>query len=164
MHQVQSAQDVLLKGWRSNKDAFNCLNNYFSNIIEEKQVLFQLQQINAVDLTNHNKGIFLRVLEYEYCRRPGIEEEIKDMAYEIISEQAAMNPSVISELRMFNKQDKQLVKDTMRFKMNYRNKKLISFAVWFPGVRIGVEKDPELQCGVWISGRLKHKPGKLKFS
>lgn len=120
MQQLPAAQEVLLKGWRFNKDAFNCLNNYFSNIADEKEVLMQLHQINATDLNNHNKGLFLRVLEYEYVRRPGIEEEIKDMAYEIISAHASVNPSIISELRMFNKEDRQLVKDTMRFKMNRR--------------------------------------------
>lgn len=120
MHRLPEAQEILLKGWRSNKDAFNCLNNYFSNIEDEKQVLLQLQDIHTRDLNNHNKGLFLRVLEYEYNKHPGVEEEIKDMAYEIISAQATVNPSIISELRMFNKEDRQLVKDTMRFKMNRR--------------------------------------------
>ena len=32
MEKIQDAQKVLLKGWEEDKDAFNCLNNYFANI------------------------------------------------------------------------------------------------------------------------------------
>ena len=42
------------------------------------------------------------------------------MAYEIIAAQVKNNPSIITELRSFNKDDKLLLKDTLRFKVNVK--------------------------------------------
>jgi len=42
------------------------------------------------------------------------------MAHEVIVALISVNPSIVSELRSFNKADKQLAKDTMRFKINYK--------------------------------------------
>jgi hypothetical protein len=45
---------------------------------------------------------------------------IKDMAYEIVVAHIPVNSAVVAELRAFNKEDKQLVKDTMRFRLNLK--------------------------------------------
>lgn len=119
MGNEEAAQKVLLKGWHANKDAFNCLNNYLANVRDEKQLWIEIQQLYA-DTDAYNKETFLRVLQYEYNKDNELAEGIKDMAYEIIAEQAKVNPSIVSELKAFNKTDKQLIKDTLRFKVNFK--------------------------------------------
>ncbi len=39
------------------------------------------------------------------------------MAYEIIAERLVENPEIVSEIKNFNKDDTQLIKDTLRFKI-----------------------------------------------
>ena len=109
-----------MKGWELNSDAFNCLNNYFSNIEDPKQLWNEIEGIYKHGLTDHNTETFLRVLQYEYKKGNELAEPITDLAYEIISETAVKNPSVVSELKMFN-EDRQLFKDTLRFKMNLKS-------------------------------------------
>lgn len=122
MNNPSAVQAVLLDGWRANRDAFNCLNNYFAAIDNEKQLWGAIQQVYQQEVSGVQKETFLRVLKYEYDKRHGFSEGIKDMAYEIIVDQVPNNPSIVSELRSFNQKDKQLMKDTMRFKMNVKKR------------------------------------------
>ena len=122
MGDVTAAQSALLTGWRANKDAFNCLNNYFANIEDVKQLGQALQTTYQQELTVQNKETFLRVLQHEFLKKNELAESIKDMAHEIIVQQAVHNPSIVSELHFYNKTDKQLIKDTMRYKINRKNK------------------------------------------
>jgi hypothetical protein len=45
---------------------------------------------------------------------------VKDIAYQIIAEEAPAKPAIVSELLAFSEKDKQLVKDTIRFKIGKR--------------------------------------------
>jgi tetratricopeptide (TPR) repeat protein len=117
MNNPEAAQGVLLEGWRANRDAFNCLNSYLAAISNEKQLWATIQQVYQQEVRDVQKETFLRVLKYEYDKQYAFSEGIKDMAYEIIVEQVPTNPSLVSELRSFNQKDKQLLKDTMRFKL-----------------------------------------------
>ncbi|WP_066401534.1 tetratricopeptide repeat protein [Flavisolibacter tropicus] len=123
MNNAAAAQLVLLEGWRSNSDAFNCLNNYFAAIEDEKQRWSAIQAIYREDVNDKSSETFIRVLRHEYENAPSFAEEVKDMAYEVIVRQAASNPNIVSELRYFNQKDKQIVKDIMRFKMNVKQQK-----------------------------------------
>jgi tetratricopeptide (TPR) repeat protein len=120
MENTASAQGVLLKGWRLNRDGFNCLNNYFSNISDPKQSWSELQEIYHKEVNGANRETFLKVLQYEYDKQNDYSESIKDMAYQVVAEQVGLNPSIVLELRTFNKNDKELVKDTVRFKINLK--------------------------------------------
>jgi tetratricopeptide (TPR) repeat protein len=120
MNEEETAQDVLLKGWRQNRDAFNCMNNYFSGIRETKQLGYEIETVYQNEVTLVNREIFLRVLQHEYGRHQELNQQVRDLAYEIIVEQAKSNPSIVSELQKFNKEDKLLTKDTMRFKLRGR--------------------------------------------
>jgi tetratricopeptide (TPR) repeat protein len=120
MNEVETAQDILLKGWRQKRDAFNCMNNYFAGIRAIKQLGFELETVYQNEVTPVNREIFLRVLQHEYGRHPELNQQVRDLAYEIIVEQAKSNPSIVSELQTFNKEDKLLAKDTMRFKLRNR--------------------------------------------
>ena len=120
MENRTGAQELLLTGWRENRDAFNCLNNYFSNIGDVKMLGTELQTIYENEVHNANRETFLQVLRQEYAKRNELSVSIKDMAHEVIVAQIPVNPSIVSELLSFNKADKQLAKDTMRFKINHK--------------------------------------------
>ena len=120
MEAETAAQQTLLKGWRLNRDAFNCLNNYFANIYDEKALGEAIQSIYQKEITASNRETFLRVLQYEYAKGNGLAPMIKDNAYQIVSEAVKDNPAIVSELKSFNKDDKQLIKDTLRFKISVR--------------------------------------------
>lgn len=120
MENTYAAQEVLLKGWREGKDHFNCLNNYFANITDLKELSEALQAVYQREVHKANRETFLQVLKYEYNKQTELSGIIKEMAYETIVEQVRVNPAIVSELHFFNKEDKQLVKDTMRYKVNLK--------------------------------------------
>lgn len=121
MHNNQGGQALLLEGWRTSKDALNCLGNYFSNINDIKLLKTEIANVYANDLNNQNSESFLQVIQHEYNKKNELSDSIKEMAYEIIAAQIPTNPSIVSEMKGFNKTDKELIKDALRFKVG--NKK-----------------------------------------
>ena len=118
MKDEAAGQATLLEGWRSGKDSFNCLNNYFAGIRDTKQLGHEITTVYKTVVTTVNREIFLKALRYEYHKNNELAEDIKDIAYEIIATGIATNPSIVSELKEFNISDKELLKDTIRFKAN----------------------------------------------
>ncbi|MES2514461.1 MAG: hypothetical protein V4580_09960 [Bacteroidota bacterium] len=117
MNNSQGGQALLLEGWRSSKDQSNCLQNYFANIDDLKTLKKEIESIYTNDLTDQNSTAFLQVIQREYNKKNELSESIKEMAYEVIAAQIQKNPSIVSEMKEFNRGDKQLTKDTLRFKL-----------------------------------------------
>ncbi len=117
------SQELLMKGWRTNKDAANCLQHYFAGINGEKELTREMQEIYGRDVTPVNREIFLQVLHHQFKKHAVLAEPIRDMAYEIIVTQIPANPDIVSELRNFNTDDRELKKDTMRFKLRHRKQR-----------------------------------------
>lgn len=115
MLNAPGSQELLLEGWRREKDAFNCLNNYLSHIGDVKTLKQEIQAIYSKELTERNSPVFLRVIKHEYSKHKELEEPIREMAYEIVASQMAYNKSIVSELKEFNKSDKEIHKDLMRY-------------------------------------------------
>ncbi len=111
-----------MRGWDGNRDAVSCLDNYFNNIQSDMEVMAEMHAIYS-KLNDMNAQPFLWVLKHQLGKRDGCRDEIKDMAYEIISTQSLTDNSIITELRYFNKADKHIVKDTLRFKLNNKKQK-----------------------------------------
>lgn len=109
------SQELLLEGWRKEKDAFNCLNNYLSNIGDVKVLKQEIQTIYSKEMTESNGPVFLQVIKHEYSKHKELEEPIREMAYEIVASQMAHNKTIVNELREFNKNDKEIFKDLQRF-------------------------------------------------
>ena len=63
-----------------------------------------------------NRNIFLNVLHAEFIKENEIADHIKEIAYEIIVKMAESNRTIVSELKDFNLQDKEIVKDINRFR------------------------------------------------
>ncbi len=120
MHNPTGAQHLLLDGWRTNRDASNCLASYFANINDIKQLKTEIAAIFAHDLNNQNSEAFLQVIQNEYNKKNELSDYIKEMAYEVIAAQIPTNPFIVSEMKGFNKNDKELAKDALRFRVGKR--------------------------------------------
>jgi len=117
---VSKGQHYLLEGWRKNMDSFNCLNNYFSNIQDEIILGKEINRIYKQEVSELNSEVFLKVIKHEFFKTQNNQIAIKDIAYEIISGILPKNPYIVNELIDFNKKDKHLPKDTLKYKIKGR--------------------------------------------
>ncbi len=113
----QKTQDLLIKGWRNNNDAYNCLNNYFANINQTSNIKKAISGIYKHEVFPENKEIFLQVMKQEFTKNDDLKEFTKNIAYEIIAERITSNPQIVSELMFFNKEDKRISKDVLKYKL-----------------------------------------------
>lgn len=112
------AQDLLLEGWRTNKDATNCLSYYFSDIENKKQLKYEIERVYKEETSNELLESLLIVIKKEYERSVDLKEFTKEIAYEIISKRIQQNPNIASELLSFNRTDTNIIKDVMKYKFN----------------------------------------------
>lgn len=117
MKNPEGGQSILLEGWRNHQDTLNCINNYFNNIEDLKILKKEINEIYHNEVNNKNRGIFLQAIRFEYQKNNELSEDLKEIAYELIAEEAKINPTVVLELRTFNKKDSKLLKDAMRYKI-----------------------------------------------
>jgi len=120
MEKPEEAQKVLLKGWEEDKDAFNCLNNYFANIVDIKRLESEIQHLYE-KAPAHKKITYLDAMKYEFKKDPKLHMVTRNIAYEIISEKVATRSEIVNELKYFNPDDQVILKDISRFKTG-RNK------------------------------------------
>ncbi|HYG49493.1 MAG TPA: hypothetical protein VD905_01270, partial [Flavobacteriales bacterium] len=121
MEDPMRSQEILLKGWRDGKDAYNCLNNYFENIRDVKLLHNEINQVYKNDVHDTNKEQFLQVLKLEYRKHPEIAAPIREMAYEIVVSRIDKNPSITDDLKAFNENNTLLTKDISRFRLRKSN-------------------------------------------
>lgn len=120
MEKTEEAQKVLLKGWEEDKDAFNCLNNYFANIFDIKKLESEI--MNLYEKTPDNKKItYLDAMKYEFKKSQELHAVTRNIAYEIIAEKVNTRSEIVNELKFFNPNDEVILKDISRFK-TARNK------------------------------------------
>jgi tetratricopeptide (TPR) repeat protein len=119
---VTEAQELLLDGWKTNKDAGKCLNNYFANIDSNEELSLAIADVYKNDVISENKIVFLHLLKTEFKKSRELEEITRNIAYEIASEKIEENPNVASELIHFNKSNKSMIKDVLKFKLKTKNK------------------------------------------
>jgi hypothetical protein len=120
LQDFNSAQDLLLQGWRQNKDAFNCMNNYFANIQNVEKLGTAIATIYEKEVNKANQETFLRVLKKEYEKHPPLQASVKQMAYEIIVDAIPRNKEIASELMFFNDKNEHLQKDIFRYKLSVK--------------------------------------------
>ncbi|PIF44363.1 pentatricopeptide repeat protein [Chryseobacterium sp. 52] len=122
MEQPEEAQKILLKGWDEDKDAFNCLNNYFANVFDIKKLETQIQGLYQ-KTPSYKKVIYLEAMKHEFKKDPKLQAVTRNIAYEIIAEKVGTRSEIINELKHFNPDDPVILKDISRFKTG-RNKML----------------------------------------
>ncbi|MDI3319398.1 hypothetical protein [Pinibacter soli] len=122
MNDPEAAQSVLLKGWRAHRDGNNCLRCYFDNIADTKELGREINAIYKNDVSEANVDNFLDVIRHEYKKKNELAENIREIAYEIIAARSQSDPSIVVTLKNFNENDKELLKDAVRFKLNNKGK------------------------------------------
>lgn len=120
MDSPEDAQKILLQGWEENKDAFNCLNNYFVNI-SDVDILNQNIQTLYEKTPADKKLIYLEAMKNEFKKDPKLQEVTRNIAYEIIADKVETNTLIINELKHFNPKDEMILKDISRYRTG-RNK------------------------------------------
>jgi len=120
MEMPEEAQQILLKGWEADKDAFNCLNNYFANIFDVKNLEHEIQAIYQ-KTPSEKKITYLEALKYEFKKDPYLQGTTRNIAYEIIAEKIGTHSEIVNELKYFNPHDDVILKDISRYKTG-RNK------------------------------------------
>lgn len=120
INDITEAQELLLEGWKTNKDAKNCLNNYFANIHSAEELAYAISDVYKNRVSGENRAVFLHLLKHEFTKHAELEEMIKNMAYEIAAERIDQNPEIASELLNFNKDNRLLLKDVMKYKLHFK--------------------------------------------
>lgn len=116
----EEAQKILLQGWEENKDAFNCLNNYFVNINTIEDLNHTIQNL-YLKTPSDKKLIYLEAMKHEFNKDSKLHETTRNIAYEIIAENIENHSSIINELKHFNPKDEVILKDISRYRTG-RNK------------------------------------------
>lgn len=116
MEMPDEAQKILLKGWEEDRDAFNCLNNYFANISDAKKLDQQIRELYG-KTPSEKKIIYLEAMKHEFKKNPELRSTTRNIAYEIISEKVATRSEIVNELKHFNPEDVVVLKDISRYKM-----------------------------------------------
>jgi tetratricopeptide (TPR) repeat protein len=111
----EAAQKTLLRGWNNKHDAVNCLKTYFKNIDETDTLRHEIHRIYQGDLDAQQQLYFLDVIKAQYTQQPELATELREIAYEIVSENVHTTPSVINELKLFNSNNSGFLTETMRF-------------------------------------------------
>ncbi|MBC8756898.1 hypothetical protein H2O64_19650 [Kordia sp. YSTF-M3] len=113
MQNKEAANELLVKGWKDNKDAVNCANNLFANFKDKASLEKVLTNFGKQLVNGTNESNFLKVLKLEYNRDIAPKKKIEDIAYELISKNDTNN-EMLSELKHFINTDSQITKDIIR--------------------------------------------------
>lgn len=116
MSNLDEAQTILLQGWDENIQADKSLNLYMQNIVDSSLLQSEMLRLYSEIVVDNKREIFLNTLENLYGKKAEISDSIKDLAHEIISTQVSRNPFLISKLKNFERNDKALMRDIIRFK------------------------------------------------
>ena len=115
MELPDEAQKILLKGWEEDRDAFNCLNNYFANIFDLKKLDQQIQELYQ-KTPSEKKITYLEAMKHEFKKDPKLQSTTRNIAYKIIAEKVATRSEIVNELKHFNPDDEVILKDISRYK------------------------------------------------
>ncbi len=120
MDDQERAQSLLMEGWRTNKDAERCLDNYFSHIRDERHLEAEIKRLYMQDTDERQRGVFLEVLKHAYRRGGGAGQASREIAYEIVAQLIKDDPAVAAALQSFNERDTNLTKDILKFRHSSR--------------------------------------------
>ncbi|MCJ8153680.1 soluble NSF attachment family protein [Chryseobacterium sp. SSA4.19] len=115
MEMPDEAQKILLKGWEEDRDAFNCLNNYFANVTDVKKLGREIRNLYQ-KTSSEQKIIYLEAMKHEFRKSSDLRETTRNIAYEIIADKINTHSEIVNELKHFNPQDEVILKDISRYK------------------------------------------------
>ena len=111
-----AASKLLVKGWRENKDAVNCLNNHLVHFENKKTLEKEINSFYNHEVHRGNQLHFLKVLKTEFKKDIAPKENIQNIAYELVSSND-QNSEVLSNLYHFVNEDSQIVPDIIRHRI-----------------------------------------------
>ena len=117
MYDLPRTQTILLKGWEEDRDAYNCLQYYLSNLPDDATAWRELQRISAHQLNVRNEPVFVKILAQEYGKQHEHQADIKELAYELISKLLPTKRVSAHVLLNFNEDDTQLRADAARYEV-----------------------------------------------
>lgn len=120
MDKPNEAQETLLKGWKENIEALNCLNNYFSNIPEIGKLENEIKYLYE-NTSPDKKLIYLEAMKTEFKKDQRLQKATRNIAYDIIAENINGRSEIVNDLKLFNPDDEVILKDISRYKTG-RNK------------------------------------------
>lgn len=123
MEDTDKAKEILLRGWQEKKDAYNCLNNYFSNFSNEKSLKESIHFIYEEETDNTNSNDFLKALKIAHNKHEEIQDFTQNIAYEVVAKYIKENPSIAFSLSSFNGDNSLLNTDTSKFVKNEKKRK-----------------------------------------
>lgn len=126
---LDQAQALLLKGWKTDKDAQNCLQLYFANIEAQAPLKTAISEVINAEMEFHQRPICLRVMAQINKKHPEISDFVQDQAYSMVATNAEQQPELIDLLSAFNVQDAELRRDIFRFKANKQAENRINSAL-----------------------------------
>lgn len=112
---VTKSQEILMEAWTKNIENSRCLNHYLRYLPETADYTETLQLIYDKKVTKHQLGTFINVLEVQFKQKTKEADFIRDLAYQVISRTANLQPNVVEKIRTFNQQDQEIGKDIGRF-------------------------------------------------
>ncbi|AYN00027.1 tetratricopeptide repeat protein [Chryseobacterium sp. 3008163] len=115
MDKPNEAQQILLQGWKENKEAFNCLQNYFANIPEIGQLENEIQYLYE-NTSPDKKLVYLEAMKIEFKKDQRLQKPTRNIAYNIIAENINSRSEIVNELKHFNPDDEVILKDISRYK------------------------------------------------
>lgn len=119
LEETDRTQRLLLEGWKTSKQGERCLLQYFEYIQLRTEEVEMEQEVNWVYLHHvpeHKRRDFVSILITLNRKHKQLPKVGKDIAYEIISEQAvAGKTDLLSKLQNFVDHDPLLQVDTSRF-------------------------------------------------
>lgn len=116
MNNKKAASNLLIKGWRENKDAVNCLNNHFTHFENKKALEKEINHFYTHEVEKGNNLNFLKVLQTEFKKDIAPKESIQNIAYELVSKNN-QNSEALASLQHFVKEDSQIVPDIARHRV-----------------------------------------------
>lgn len=115
MEKPNEAQEILLQGWKENKEPLNCLTHYFANIPEvgklEKEIKYLYENTSP-----NKKLIYLEAMKVEFKKDQRLQKMTRNIAYEIIAENINSRSEIVNDLKLFNPCDEVVLKDISRYK------------------------------------------------
>ena len=115
------ARNLFHQGWSTGLDAYNCLNNYFNSFQEDAEFRTALREIvKEENLSKRRNEFLIAALELEFKKREtSTASEIREVAYQIISQEVKRSPNLLQALVSFNPKDVELKRDLIIRKGNY---------------------------------------------
>lgn len=119
LEQTEKARQILLTGWKESKQSEQCLKQYFDGIKTDPALLNQgVRDVFSLHTPKPRRASFLNVLVQlnESQAEPRLLETARNLAYEIISEEAGEgNLNHLHVLKKFLPEDRLIAADCSRY-------------------------------------------------